>query len=190
MFSAAGEGPSPMPFVVYGMAAVFFIVVLVFFVILQAKQYKRCPPNRLLVVFGKTPGQMDRACIVLHGGAVFVWPLLQDYAYLSLEPMQIEIPKALRGQAVDLGLKLPETWSFAIGVDPELMQAAALRLLGLPPHEIEHTAIDLIVGRLERKVDSLQSSSAPADSASIIEKWKNEVDRSLAQVGLVTLGYR
>jgi flotillin len=39
------------------------------------KQYKRCPPNRLLVIFGKTS---SGGPVIIHGGAVFVVPLLQD----------------------------------------------------------------------------------------------------------------
>jgi flotillin len=60
---------------------------------LLARRYKRCPSNRVLVIYGKA-GQ-GQAVKCLHGGATFVWPLIQDYAYLSLEPIQIEIP--LRG---------------------------------------------------------------------------------------------
>ena len=54
------------------------------------KRYKRCPSNRVLVIYGKTGGGNAAKCV--HGGAAFVFPLIQDYAYLSLEPIQIEIP--------------------------------------------------------------------------------------------------
>src|SRR6185437_16533545 len=69
-------------------AMVFFGVVIPL-----ASRYKRCPSNRVLVIFGKSASGEASKCI--HGGAAFVMPLLQDYAWLSLEPIQIEIP--LRG---------------------------------------------------------------------------------------------
>ena len=53
-----------------------------------ARYYKRCPSNRVLVIFGKTARDEPADCI--SGGARLVWPLLQDYAWLSLEPMRIE----------------------------------------------------------------------------------------------------
>lgn len=190
MFSVAGKGTQLEALFVFGTVAVFIVTMFLSLVMLLTKQYRRCPPNQLLVIFGKTPGQPDQSCKVFHGGAVFIWPLLQDYAYLSLERMQIEVPKTLRGLAFDRSLKLPETWSFAIGVTPELTQHAAIRLLGLSPQEIERIATDLIVGRLQKHVESLESTPAPADSASIIDKWKSEIDRDLSQVGLVTIGYR
>ena len=66
-------------------------------VMLVTSRYKRCPSNRVLVIYGKVGGGNTAKCI--HGGAAFVWPLIQDYAYLSLEPIQIEIP--LTRRAVD-----------------------------------------------------------------------------------------
>ena len=61
---------------------------------LLVKNYKRCPSNRILVIYGKA-GHGHDAALCIHGGAKLVLPLIQDYAWLSLEPMQIEIP--LRG---------------------------------------------------------------------------------------------
>src|SRR4051794_12751855 len=51
------------------------------------RRYKRCPSNRILVIYGKTGGGNAARCI--HGGAAFVMPLIQDYDYLNLEPIQI-----------------------------------------------------------------------------------------------------
>ena len=73
--------------------AVFAGVVVFMMVTLLASRFKRCPSNRVLVIYGKAGRGEAAKCI--HGGAKFVWPLIQDYAYLSLEPIQIEIP--LRG---------------------------------------------------------------------------------------------
>ena len=74
--------------------AVFVGIFLFSVLLLLLRQYKRCPSNRVLVIFGKT-GKAGQAARTIHGGAALIVPLLQDYAYLSLEPIQIEIP--LRG---------------------------------------------------------------------------------------------
>ena len=70
--------------------AVAAALVLFGFVILIVKRYKRCPSNRILVIYGKVREGRSAKC--LHGGGAFVWPLIQDYDFLSLDPMQIEIP--------------------------------------------------------------------------------------------------
>ena len=70
--------------------AVAVMVVFFIFIITLSRYYRRCPSNRVLVIYGKAGGGNAAKCI--HGGAAFVIPLIQDYSYLSLEPIQIEIP--------------------------------------------------------------------------------------------------
>ena len=57
---------------------------------LVVNRYRRCPSNKVLVIYGKVAGGNTAKCI--HGGAAFVWPLIQDHQYLDLEPIQIEVP--------------------------------------------------------------------------------------------------
>ncbi len=77
---------------IYG-AVLVGIVVLAFgsTALMLFQRYRRCPSNRVMVVYGKYTGSpTGTRCI--HGGARFVLPLVQDYDFLSLEPIQIEIP--------------------------------------------------------------------------------------------------
>jgi flotillin len=69
---------------------VFGIVILMSFLLVIARRYKRCPSNRILVIYGRTGAGRSAKC--LHGGGAFVWPLIQNFEYLSLDPVQIEIP--------------------------------------------------------------------------------------------------
>jgi flotillin len=113
-----------------GMIVVAISLLVFGTIIVLMKQYKRCPSNRVLVIYGKAGGRHESAqCI--HGGARFIKPLLEDYAWLSLEPMQIEIP--LRGalSMENIRVNVPSVFTVAIGTTPELMQNAAIRLLGL-----------------------------------------------------------
>ena len=67
-----------------------FFIVAVLFVTLTAilHRYKRCPSDKILVIYGKTGRSASAKCI--HGGAAFIWPVVQDYAYLDLKPISIE----------------------------------------------------------------------------------------------------
>ena len=64
------------------------ILILVLIVIVAAllKRYRRCPSDKILVVYGST-GKGSAKCV--HGGGVFVWPIIQDYAYLNLTPLSL-----------------------------------------------------------------------------------------------------
>ena len=61
----------------------FLVAIVIFF----AQRYKRCPPDKVMVVYGRT--DKGKASRTIHGGAALVWPLIQDYAFLSLNPITV-----------------------------------------------------------------------------------------------------
>ncbi len=101
------------PFVLATVILVVFFFISV--VVLAAKYYRRCPSNRVLVIYGKTGSGKPATCI--HGGAAFVLPLIQDYAYLSLEPIQIEIPLKGALSIENIRVNVPSVFTVAIGTD-------------------------------------------------------------------------
>ena len=139
----------------FWLAAIAIAVAVLFFsfVVLLKSQYKRCSSNRVLVVYGKT--RKGQAAKTIHGGAAFVIPLLQDYAYLSLEPIQIEIP--LRGalSMENIRVNVPSVFTVAVGTSPEVMGQAAIRLLGLTTNEIRQQAEEIIFGQLRQVIASM-----------------------------------
>ncbi len=162
-------------------------VALMFFsvVILLVKRFKRCPSNRILVIYGKT-GQND-AVTCLHGGARFVLPLVQDYQYLSLEPVQIEIP--LRGalSAENIRVNVPSCFTVAIGTTPELMNNAAIRLLGLGRKEIEQQAQEIIFGQLRQVIASMRIEDINRDRDTFLTHIQNSLEPELKKIGLTLI---
>lgn len=161
-------------------------IVLFSMVILLAKQYKRCPSNRVLVIYGKSGG-VGEAATCVHGGARFVVPMIQDYAWLSLEPMQIEIP--LRGalSMENIRVNVPSVFTVAVGTAPELMQNAAIRLLGLNPAEIKKQAEDIIFGQLRQVIASMQIEEINRDRESFLTNIQNSLEPELKKIGLVLI---
>ena len=115
-----------------------FAVLIVSTILFLSSRYKRCPSDKILVVFGKVGAGQSANCI--HGGGAFIWPLIQDYAYISLTPMTIGIPlqKALSLQ--NIRINVPSTFTVGISTEPEVMNSAAERLLHLTQTEIEEMA--------------------------------------------------
>ena len=122
--------------VIVGGVAVLIFSTLTFF----ASRYKRCPSDRILVVYGKVGGSQSARCT--HGGAAFVWPIIQDHAYLSLTPMPIDI--ALRGALSQQNIRVnsPSTFTVGISTEPGVMENAAERLLGQTQPQIQELAKD------------------------------------------------
>ena len=123
---------------------VVLMVVLIFTLLI--KQYRRCPSNRILVKYGRVAGQQAAKCI--HGGATFVVPLFQDYAYLSLEPMTIDIDLTSALSKKNIRVNVPSTFTIGVSTEPTIMNNAAERLLGIRDTEIAHQARDIILGQM------------------------------------------
>ena len=169
-----------------GISAVAAAVLVFLIVMLLVQKFKRCPSNRILVKYGRA-GKSTQAAKCIHGGADFVWPLIQDYAWLSLEPMQIEIP--LRGalSMENIRVNVPSVFTVAIGTTPELMQNAAIRLLGLSSADIKKQAEDIIFGQLRQVIASMAIEDINRDRDKFLESIQSSLEPELKKIGLVLI---
>lgn len=159
------------------------MVVLSFF----ARQLKRCPSNRILVIFGRT-GTGD-AVTCVHGGMHLVIPLLQDCGWLSLDPIQIEAPiRDLSPESIRISV--PQVFTVAIGTAPELMQNAAVRLLGLTEQAIKKLAEDIIIEQLRQVIGSMSCEDINRDRNRFVEAIRSSLEPQLRQLGLVLISFR
>jgi len=161
-----------------GIAAILVFATLAFF----ASRYKRCPSDRILVVFGKVGGNKSAKCV--HGGASFVWPVIQDYAYLSLTPMPIDIQ--LRGALSQQNIRVntPSTFTVGISTEPGVMENAAERLLGQTQPQIQELAKDIIFGQMRVVIATMPIEEINADRDKLIANISNGVEVELKKVGL------
>jgi len=175
-------GPGTVLAVTAGLVALFFFGL----VALLSARYKRCPSNRVLVIYGKAGGESG-AMKCMHGGAAFVVPLIQDYAYLNLEPIQIEIP--LRGalSAENIRVNVPSVFTVAIGTTPEVMHNAAIRLLDLKRVDIEKQAQEIIFGQLRQVIASMRIEDINRDRDTFLTHIQNSLEPELKKIGLVLL---
>lgn len=164
--------------VLAGIAAVLVFATFAFF----ASRYKRCPSDRILVVYGKVGGNKSAKCV--HGGASFVWPVIQDYAYLSLTPMPIDIQ--LRGALSQQNIRVntPSTFTVGISTEPGVMENAAERLLGQTQPQIQELAKDIIFGQMRVVIATMPIEEINADRDKLIANISNGVEVELKKVGL------
>jgi flotillin len=161
------------------------IVILASFALMIATRYKRCPSNRILVIYGKTGrGQSSRP---LHGGGAFVWPLIQSYDFLDLEPLQIEIPLEGALSSENIRVSVPSVFTVAIGTDEEGMNNAAVRLLGLDTPAIVKQAEDIIFGQLRQVIASMAIQEINRDRDVFLEKVQSALEPELKKIGLVLI---
>lgn len=161
---------------------VTIVVVTFMFIMLLSRQYKRCPSNRVLVIFGRTA--QGTAATTIHGGAAFVVPLLQDYAFMSLEPIQIEIP--LRGalSIENIRVNVPSVFTVAISTEPAVMQQASIRLLGLTTEQIRKQAEEIIFGILRQVIAGMGIEEINRDRDKFLQQIQMHLESELNKIGL------
>lgn len=159
------------------------IVVVVAFATIAAviRRYRRCPSDKILVVYGKTGGGSAK-CI--HGGGKFVWPIIQDYAYLNLTPISIDanLTNALSRQ--NIRVDVPCRFTVGISTEPDSMNNAAERLLGLTSSEIQELARDILFGQLRLVIATMSIEEINSDRDKFLENISKNVEVELKKIGL------
>lgn len=156
----------------------FFAAVGVAFI----TRYKRCPSDRLLVKFGKIAG--GKSAICYHGGATFVWPVIQGYQYLDLTPLPIDIRLEGALSKQNIRVNTPSTFTVGIATEPGVMENAAERLLGLGLREIQELAKDIIFGQMRVVIATMDIEEINADRDKLIANISTGVEVELKKVGL------
>lgn len=169
------------PILLFGLPAAVVLIFL-FMSFFLASRYRRCPSNRILVVYGKVGG--SRAAKCLHGGGTFVWPLIQDYAYISLEPLVIEIPLEGALSYNNIRVNVPATFTVGISTDPVLMNNAAERLLMLDDRKIREQAQDIILGQLRLVIATLSIEEINKDREKFMALINENVEQEINKIGL------
>ena len=159
------------------------IAVVVGFVLIMSliSRYKRCPSDKILVVYGNTGGSSAK-CI--HGGGAFIWPVIQDFAYLSLIPISIEanLTNALSRQ--NIRVDVPCRFTVGISTESDSMNNAAERLLGQSSDQIQELARDILFGQLRLVIATMSIEEINSDRDKFLENISKNVEAELKKIGL------
>ena len=162
--------------VIVGLIGLAFLMLLWFI-----SRYKRCPSDKVLVIYGRT-GAGSAKCI--HGGAAFVWPVIQDYQYLDLTPISIDVD--LKGALSKQNIRVDVPSQFTVGISNEegIMQNAAERLLGIQGNEIRGLAYNIIVGQMRLVIATMDIEEINVDRDKFLSNVSTNVGAELSKIGL------
>ena len=169
-----------------GASNIVAIIILVAFllgtVVWLFSRYKMCPSDKILIVYGNVGA--GRSAKGIHGGATFIMPIVQSYAFMDLNPINIDVP--LKGALSSQNIRVDVPSSFIVGIStqPEIMQNAASRLLGRTRQDIRDLASEIIMGQMRVVIASLTIEEINADREKLIKGITGGVDVELHKVGL------
>ncbi len=167
------------PFLIIGLGFIGFLFIMLLW---GASRYKRCPSDKILVVYGKTgKGQASR-CI--HGGAAFVWPVIQDYAFLDLTPISIDVDLHGALSKQNIRVNVPSQFTVGVSTNPGVMENAADRLLALDHERVRQLSENIIVGQLRLVVATMDIEEINTDRDKFLSNVTNNVGKELEKIGL------
>ena len=164
------------------MAAILVAVILLTFIGILSR-YRKCKSDEVLVVYGKTGGEKKSAKLY-HGGAAFVWPIIQGYEFLSMKPMQIDCKLTGALSAQNIRVDVPTTITVAISTDAEVMQNAAERMLGLTMDDKQNLITDVVYGQMRLVIADMTIEELNSDRDKFLSKVKDNIDTELRKFGL------
>lgn len=171
-------------FVLAVVAVILFVFILIFSLF---RRYKRCPSDRVLVVYGKVgkgtrDGGLSAKCI--HGGAAFIWPIIQAYEYMTLTPISIEVNLTNALSRQNIRVDVPSRFTVGISTEPGIMENAAERLLGQNQQQIHDLAKDIIFGQLRLVVATMDIEEINSNRDKFLANVSSNVEQELKKIGL------
>jgi len=160
-------------------ALTMFIVVL--------SRYRKCPSDKVMVIYGKVGTNSDgspRSSRCIHGGAAFVWPVVQAYEYLDLTPLTINVDLTNALSHQNIRVDVPSRFTVGISTEPGVMQNAAERLLGLKLAEVQELAKDIMFGQLRLVIATMDIEEINTDRDKFLDAVSHNVETELKKIGL------
>ena len=171
-----------LPFSPLVMAVLVVAVSLFSLLMLFVSRYKRCPSNKVLVIYGKV--EAGKAANVYSGGGAFVWPVIQQHAFLDLTPLQIDINLDDALSFENIRVRVPSVVTVAIGETETYQQNAALRLLNLPSHAVQDLAANIIFGQMRQVIASMSIEEINRDRETFRANIEHALEPELQKLGL------
>ncbi len=178
---AAQPADPTQAFMILGMSAVVFFIMIIGLAVLFSKFYVKSPPDHAIVRTGKD------GLRAATGSGMWVIPVVHMHAFLSLAPIRVDLAGTKLDSEEGRSRQLPTVFQVAIGNDREMILAAAQRLLSKHPDDIILLVKDIVLDEYERLL--AQDSDGPSQD-SPANRFIEGVEQALTPIGLTILACR
>ena len=170
------------------MSVVAAVIILLVILIALATRYKKCPSDKIMVIFGsglgKTKDGKKRSSLCMHGGARLVWPFFQNFSYMDLTPISISVDLKNALSKQNIRIDVPSIFTVGISTEPGIMQNAAERLRSLKLPAIQELAKDIIFGQLRLVIATMDIEEINTNRDKFLDAVSLNVESELKKVGL------
>ena len=155
---------------------------------IYASRYKRVPPNMAMVVYGAKQKQAGvRGYNVVSGGGRFVWPIVEDVAWLRLDVRTLdvvvnEIVTDVTRSGARINIKA--VGQVKVSSESATMLTAAENLLGKSEVEINEIALKTLEGHARGVCATLTVEQINSERDALSTKIQNMAGNDLKNMGI------
>jgi len=170
-----------------GVVVILFIVIVILVqMAIFASRYKKVPPNKAMVVYGRNM-MNGKGYVIVTGGGRFIMPIVEQYAFLPLDVRTLELD--LDNITVDTAggpgkARVKATAMFKVSSEPDALDAAAENLLGKPDAELDGIARTILEGALRGLLSSMAFEKVGPDRDAVALGIKQRAEGDLMGMGL------
>ena len=119
--------------------------------------------------------------------SAFVIPVIQDYKYMDLTPISINIPLTNALCRQNIRINVPSSFTVGISTEEGIMQNAAERIARLSSQEIQELAKDIIFGQLRLVIATMTIEEINSDRDKFLAAVSANVESELKKIGLTLI---
>ena len=152
---------------------------LVLFIIFKVC-YRKCPPNKAMVVTG------PRGTKTYIGKAKLIIPFIQRVDYMSLENIQVDFMSKSEIPTQDaINIRVDAVANLSIDQDPEVLKIAASKFLGYSTQDIQEIVAPVLEGNIREIISQIKLVDLiRGDKKTLAEKIADNVGPNLRDMGL------
>jgi len=170
---------------------IIIILLILIYMLIIFSRYRRCPADKLMVIYGRVGNDQNgesRTFVCIHGGAAFIWPILQSYKYLDLKPIKVEIKLRNTSSKNNIFVDIDSEFTICISAEEGIRENAVERLLGLSHEEIHDLTKNILVGILRSLVKNKDAEEINSNSDEFMSDVINKATDVLKEIGIKPIG--
>jgi len=173
-------------------AGILFVILLAFSYLVILTRYKKAGPDEALIIYGRRQffGRKVRdesgaaeGYRIVRGGGTFVWPAWEQFEFLSLKMMTLDIDLKHVYTAQGIPINVKAVAQVKVGSDMLYIAKAAEGFLGLPPEQIRNTIKETVAGHLRGIIGTLTLEELYKDQKRFQESVRAEAHADLEGMG-------
>lgn len=167
-------------------------ILLLFLFLLVRMRYKKAGPDEALIVYGRRKlfgrkvldekGQVESFRIV-RGGGTFVWPAWEQFEFLSLRMMTLDIDLRHVYTVQGIPINVKAVAQVKVKGETAYIRKAAEGFLGMAPEEIRSTIKETVSGHLRGIIGTLTVEELYRDQKKFQENVRAETQSDLEGMG-------